>query len=652
MNEVKHKLAEIYQYALSGHHNQSVYKISESELQKLLAMADAGSVYPMIVDQLYSSDVPAGLIEKYTAEAILQTCSQAQISAQFLTLYRFLAKRGLKPVVLGGIVCRSLYSQPEQLAVNKEELLIPADQLDQYHEVFSRYGMKPDSSEKTYSKGQLRITLRTDLFQDHSSDDDYFSGLLNDCSIKTIEETIYDVPVTAPEHTAHLLYLISSAFRSFVSGTASITQISDILLFTLQHSGSISWDTVISACQNIHISEFVSAIYRIGEDYLVPDHYPESLKKLWQTDTSVLNLLEDILGGGEFNTPAERQMHTDNLKRYAQEYLNIYGDNHFSSDSGKNESDRQKPAFGKEKKPEILKRLRKWIRQSALTAVLSPIYIIISWIEYWILNLVFVLMGDRTPTESEKAAVRENVTFIAKSFQRQNLVKELCRNISHMYPGVSIIIADDSDTPLKMDQDNVQVIQLPFNSGLSAGLKAALEEVRTPFVMRMDDDELLMIRSKVHRELKYMLDHPEIDLIGFGHTTALRCHSPRRNFDEYRKAFMDDAPRPLKIPHLTRIDHNHTVLGKVANIYLAKTEALRKVGFDPNIKVIDHHDFFWRAAGVITSAIAEDTVVFHRHNPYLKQYNSYRSDFRADLEYINKNRKKIIREVRNEKQIH
>ena len=112
---------------------------------------------------------------------------------------------------------------------------------------------------------------------------------------------------------------------------------------------------------------------------------------------------------------------------------------------------------------------------------------------------------------------------------------------------------------------------------------------------------------------------------------------------------MEDAPRRLKVSHMTRIDGNHMVLGKVANIYLARTEKLREVGFDSNIRVIDHHEFFWRAAGVITSAAALDTVVFHRHNPYEKGYNSYRSDYAADLEYIKKKRKRILKEADNER---
>jgi len=127
--------------------------------------------------------------------------------------------------------------------------------------------------------------------------------------------------------------------------------------------------------------------------------------------------------------------------------------------------------------------------------------------EYHILNLIWRIKGYRYPDKEEQELVKENVTFVFKSFERQGLAKGLIRNISKIYPGVSIIVADDSRIPLEVNLPNVRVIHLPFNSGLSAGLQAALEEVRTPYVMRMDDDELLTVRSEVHRELRYLMKH-------------------------------------------------------------------------------------------------------------------------------------------------
>ena len=289
-----------------------------------------------------------------------------------------------------------------------------------------------------------------------------------------------------------------------------------------------------------------------------------------------------------------------------------------------------------------LKRLAERSYRSFLAPVLSPLFMGICSLEYHFFNLLWTLKGARKPTTEEVELVRKNVTFIAKSVERQKMAKGLCRSISRLYPGVSIIIADDSKEPLQIEDENVEVIHLPFNSGLSAGLKAALERVKTPYVFRMDDDELLTVRSFVHREVAYLERHSELDLIGLGYTTAIRCHSPRFFISTYYDQSMSDALHPLKIPYMTQIDENHLVLGKVANIYLARTEKVREVGFDPNIRMIDHHDFFWRAAGVIASAMALDTVVFHRHNPYDRNYFGYRNTYKNDKDYIRKKHKEMF----------
>ena len=50
--------------------------------------------------------------------------------------------------------------------------------------------------------------------------------------------------------------------------------------------------------------------------------------------------------------------------------------------------------------------------------------------------------------------------------------------------------------------------------------------------------------------------------------------------------------------------------------------------------MIDHHEFFYRAAGVITSALAPNNFLYHDHNPYDMHYRKYRNDVRGDGEYI------------------
>lgn len=218
--------------------------------------------------------------------------------------------------------------------------------------------------------------------------------------------------------------------------------------------------------------------------------------------------------------------------------------------------------------------------------------------------------------------VEKNVTFIYKSFNRQKLAKRLYKSIRSFYPNVRIIIADDSREPL----DLPCVIHLPFNSGLSKGLIAALEQVQTPFVMRMDDDEVLTTSSKIHEQLSYLQTHSQVDLVGIQLTKKSRQAAA-----DYSRILFN---KPLLIPAGTDIA-GKTVVYKSPNTFLARTDKLRLVGYDPNIRMIDHQEFFYRAAGVIVSVQCSDAYVLHQHNRFDKEYLKYRRDINNDVLYIN-----------------
>ncbi len=243
----------------------------------------------------------------------------------------------------------------------------------------------------------------------------------------------------------------------------------------------------------------------------------------------------------------------------------------------------------------------------------------------------YPLFGKPRITDEDRKNVEQNVTFLYKSFNRQRLAKKLYRCIKRYYPKARVVIADDSAQPLNMEdlaRDDT-VLHLPFNSGLGKGLAAALSQVKTPYVMRLDDDELLTPRSNVHGQLKYLQKHPEVDLVGLQATHR----RPEKRAARSARIRMN---KPLKIPAGSVID-GLQVLYKPVNVYVVRTDSLRKVGFDPNIRMIDHHEFFYRAAGQIVCVQDPHAYVMHCHNLFEKaDYSIPRGDIRSDAEYIAK----------------
>lgn len=293
------------------------------------------------------------------------------------------------------------------------------------------------------------------------------------------------------------------------------------------------------------------------------------------------------------------------------------------------------------------KRLVKGIKRLANTpvgVVLKSINEVIASVQVIVLGTIWCFSGNKKPTDEEVKDVCENVTFIYKSFERQKLAKRLYKSIQSYYPGAKVVIADDSAKPLELTGENLEIIQLPFNSGLSVGLNRALERVTTPFVVRMDDDQLLTPFTKIEKQIAFLRGHPEVDLVGILLNHLPKYRSLKSEAELYYKQPMNYAPKKLLIPHLTKIDETHIVVGKGPNTFVARTDKIKEIGYDDNIRMIDHSEFFYRAAGNIVSVLDKTAFVLHFRNWFDAHYNKYRSDYQGDVVYI---REKMRKNTKN-----
>lgn len=283
---------------------------------------------------------------------------------------------------------------------------------------------------------------------------------------------------------------------------------------------------------------------------------------------------------------------------------------------------------------QFLKSIIRKINSSKLSILFKYLWDIILPGIFSIASFWWFLRGFRKPSAQEVRHVCENVTFIYKSFERQNMAKRLYRNIQRFYPGVKVVIADDSKKPLSMQAPYLTIIHLPFNSGLSVGLNSALDEVTTPYVFRMDDDELLTPFTEIGKQVLFLEKNPQIDLVGVQAIQLTHPKKPEICAKEYIRQSMHNAPKKLLIPHMTQLDDVHYVVGKCANVFLCRTEKIKQIGYDNQIRMIDHNEFFYRAAGNLVSAMDISAWVFHYHNLFDMQYQKYRNDCQGDVKYI------------------
>ena len=322
-------------YALKGEAASLPDGNAPREAKILVADAVNHQVLPLIVDGLLlrtgwkpyegnAAGLPGSLMNLYRDEIL----RQAQKTADFLLLYEYLTDRGLHPLVMKGIICRSLYPEPEHRASVDEDLLVdPADYL-KYHEALLAYGMKlvnPDedleeADEISYENrvSHLYIEVHKSLFRNDSE----AYGVLNQCFegalVRGITQYIYGVKFNTLEHTDHLLYLILHALKHFVHSGFGIRQVCDIVLFSEDNWDKVEWDRVRRHLTAAHALGFTAAVFKIGVRYLVHEGYLGYVLRSWELDEiDEAPLLFDIMEGGLYGASSMTRLHSSNMTLHA-----------------------------------------------------------------------------------------------------------------------------------------------------------------------------------------------------------------------------------------------------------------------------------------------------------------------------------------------
>ena len=209
-----------------------------------------------------------------------------------------------------------------------------------------------------------------------------------------------------------------------------------------------------------------------------------------------------------------------------------------------------------------------------------------------------------------------------KTFERPAIIARLVASLRAMYPTMPVIVVDDSRAPMPIA--GVETIVLPFDRGVSAGRQAGLDRVRTPYVLVLDDDFIFYRATRLRPALDRLARNSAIDVLG-GQLVDLPYLRIRR--PPLGQIFHTDA-RPL-VPIGSTLD-GLLVCDKVANFYLARTDRLRLVGWTPELRRIDHADFFTRALGVLVSVFDPELRCLHAQTPFDRHYMAHRTDDHAD----------------------
>ncbi|XP_032890688.1 beta-1,4 N-acetylgalactosaminyltransferase 2-like [Amblyraja radiata] len=214
------------------------------------------------------------------------------------------------------------------------------------------------------------------------------------------------------------------------------------------------------------------------------------------------------------------------------------------------------------------------------------------------------------------------VTIVTKTFFRYHKLRILISSIRKFYPKIMIIIADDTDVTEKIEGPYILQYIMPFAKGWFAGRNLAVSQVTTKYLLWVDEDFEFTQETKLEK-LVEVLEKTNLDLVR-GHFFQ-QCAK-----GEEVGASVDQRVFTLKLWYEEGDDEGDCVFSQhgsfhpldgfpgcvvtsvVVNFFLARTEKVRSVGFDPRFARIAHTEFFIDGIGSLLVGYCTNVKVGHQ----------------------------------------
>ncbi|KAI7812264.1 hypothetical protein IRJ41_022544 [Triplophysa rosa] len=224
--------------------------------------------------------------------------------------------------------------------------------------------------------------------------------------------------------------------------------------------------------------------------------------------------------------------------------------------------------------------------------------------------------------------INSQVTVLVKAFLRYKELRVLIESIRVNYPNIKIIIADDSLNPEKIDGDNIEHYIMPPAQGWFAGRNLAVSQVTTKYFLWVDDDFVFLNETRIESFVKIMEAVPELDVVGGevdGNRFAFKLLYQEGNSDEggcITRVRATHGPVP-------GLDGCFFVDG-VVNYFMGRTDAVRRVGFDPFLKRVAHTEFFIDGLGGLLVVTCQGLRIGHQKRASTGNYKHFRHPPKAD----------------------
>uniref|UniRef100_UPI00398EA652 beta-1,4 N-acetylgalactosaminyltransferase 1-like n=1 Tax=Pristiophorus japonicus TaxID=55135 RepID=UPI00398EA652 len=204
------------------------------------------------------------------------------------------------------------------------------------------------------------------------------------------------------------------------------------------------------------------------------------------------------------------------------------------------------------------------------------------------------------------------VTIATKTFLRYDKLRQLISSIRKYYPTVTIIIADDSDKLQKIEGAFIEQYFMPFKKGWFAGRNLAVSQVKTKYLLWVDDDFIFAADTKLEKMVD-ILEKTTLDLVG-GSVREITSYSATfRHKLSVESGGMDGDCLNIQKGYYHEVEGfpDCVITDATINFFMARTEKMQQVGFDPHIARQGHLEFFIDGLGLLHVGSCSDVKVDH-----------------------------------------
>ena len=190
-----------------------------------------------------------------------------------------------------------------------------------------------------------------------------------------------------------------------------------------------------------------------------------------------------------------------------------------------------------------------------------------------------------------KKDFEDQATIIIKTFIRPKCILRLLFSLRNKYSYIRIIVADDSLNKFLKEGENslnIYCIYLPFNSGVSIGRNECVNMVKTKYIILLDDDMILTNNTNFELFYDTIEKHQdETDLLA-GKVLDRSSYDALFEIDTKQKSvnIIENSILYKK----NDITWSHRQL----NFFICKTQLLKDVPWDNNLKIEEHTEHFYR----------------------------------------------------------